>query len=213
VPLRYRNFVGNAPKPLEQKLPKGQFNPAGFIPGARAILAVIILSTSLSQMAFAVPAEETQNHSHCYFPLSPKLLRIFYPAEVRLYLVRGRNVEQIAGAIQHHGPYDNQHELRYTGYYKGAVSFSDGVLEYRSYITLPCLRRMSSEVRRKWRKYISTIARHELNHHRLFIAGIREFQLSPREKSENSLRRIVNSMKARDMMWDSIDVIPPFDKF
>lgn len=196
-----------------QRATGDNITPDGYSPIVKSPLTLISLYILLSQIVFATPAEQKPTHSHCYLLLSPGLLSTFYPAEIDLYVVRGKNSEQIAGSIQHHGPHDNQNELRYTGYYKGAISISDGELRYNSYVTLPCLRRMSRDVRKKWRRYINALARHELNHHRLFMAGIREYRRSSGEKSESTWQRTVNSMRSRDKMWDSIDIIPPFDKF
>ena len=173
----------------------------------------ILLCILLSQIVIAAPAERTPDTSHCYLLLPQRLLITFYPSEIHLYPVRGKDSRQIAGSIQHHGPHDGQNELRYTGYYKGAVSLSGSTLRYSSSVELPCLRRMSKDIRKQWRRYIKTLARHELNHHRLFMAGIREYRRSAGEKSESTWQRTVNSMRARDRMWDSIDIIPPFDKF
>ncbi len=176
-------------------------------------IVVALLCVFLADLLLADEGEGAPNHLNCYLPLAPSLSRAFYPAKIRPYKVTGRTGSQIAHSIKYKGPYDRHRHARYSGYYRWFVSSWGGILKYRSYVEFPCLERVSPEVRLRWRRYLNVLARHELNHHRLFMAGINEFQQSPQNKPAGYWQRTLASMRARDREWDALDVVPPFDKF
>lgn len=175
------------------------------------VIAVLCILTS--SLLLADSGRGMNGASRCYLPLAPSLSRAFHPAKIRPYKVRGRTVSEIARSIKTRGPYDHQGRFRYSGYYRWFVSFRGGMLKYRSYVELPCLHRIPPGIRLRWRRYLYVLARHELNHHSLFMAGIGEFQQSPNSTSNGYRQRTLASMRARDREWDALDVVPPFDKF
>ena len=154
-----------------------------------------------------------ERSSPCHLSLGPSIRRAFYPAKIRPYRIRGRNAAQIALFIKHNGPYDHHRRSRYAGYYRWFVSKGGDIFKHRSFVELPCLRLVHPAIRLRWRQYLEVLARHELNHHRLFLAGISEFQLLAANNTEGYWQRTVASMRARDREWDALDVVPPFDRF
>jgi len=176
-------------------------------------MVIALLCIMLGNLSLADSDRGRQHATGCYLPLAPSWLRAFHPAKIRPYKVRGRTVAQIARSIRTTGPYDRQGRFRYSGYYRWFVSFGGGILKYRSYVELPCLHHIPPGIRLRWRRYLTVLARHELNHHRLFMAGVNEFQQSPAYKSSGYWQRTLASMRARDREWDAVDVVPPFDKF
>jgi hypothetical protein len=176
-------------------------------------IATALLCVLLCNLLAADGGRGALHTSRCYLPLAPSLSRAFHPAKIHPYRVSGRTVTQIAHSIHYKGPFDRQGRSRYSGYYRWFVSSGNDSLKYRSYVELPCLQRTNPRVRLRWRRYINVLALHELNHHRLFMAGISEFQQSPHSKAGGYWQRTLASMRARDREWDAVDVVPPFDKF